>query len=71
MSSDSWRCAGVKSSVFTDAASSSTEDETSLRLMSSSISSSGGGLGRKYVVEGGFWRFSSATVIELSSMLKA
>jgi hypothetical protein len=71
LSSDSSRCADVKSFVLTEAASPSVEDETSLRLISSSTSASGGGLGRKYVVDGGFWRFSSATVMELSRVLKA
>lgn len=64
----------VSSSVLieaTSSCSSSKSSETSVRSVSSSTSSSRGGVGKKYVEEGGLFKFSSATVIEASSVLNA
>jgi hypothetical protein len=70
LSSASRRCAGVRSDVFIDPSSCSSISEVSSSELSSSASSAGG-VGRKYVADGGFCKFSSEAAMALSKVLKA
>ena len=71
LSSVSWRWAGVRSEVLMDPSSISPTTSSSEFSSTESSLSSAGGLGRKYVADGGFWIFSSETAIELSRTLNA
>jgi len=71
LSSPSCRWAGVKSEVFIDPSSCSSVSDSSSVEASWSSPSSPGGVGRKYVAEGGFCMISSETDMELSNVLNA
>ena len=76
LSSEACKLEGVRSSVLIEPAScssisSSSEDKSEESEPRASSAPSRGGVGRKYVVEGGLSKFSSDTVIEASRVLNA